>query len=152
MHKKLISFLAGVSLLISAAGSEAADFPVTSEFGWRVHPISGEWKFHSGVDLGYDYGTLVPALFDGVVVEAGDFEDGYGNHITIYHPVFDVYTKYCHLNAVYVVPTQVVTQGQNIGEVGSTGYATGPHLHLEYIVMNPALARYEFADPMTLWF
>ena len=63
----------GLCLLLYAAVSEAADLPVTSPFGWRVHPISGTWKFHSGVDLGYEYGTVVPAFFDGTVVEEGDF-------------------------------------------------------------------------------
>ena len=89
----------GLCLLLYAAVSEAADLPVTSPFGWRVHPISGTWKFHSGVDLGYEYGTVVPALFDGTVVEEGDFSDGYGNHVTLYHQDYDTYTKYCHLSA-----------------------------------------------------
>ena len=51
----------GISSVVSAA-------PITSPFGWRIHPITGEWKFHSGVDIGYDYGTGIPAMLDGRVV------------------------------------------------------------------------------------
>lgn len=141
----------GLCLLLCAAVSEAADLPVTSPFGWREHPITGEWKFHSGVDLGYDYGTIVPALFSGTVVEEGNFSDGYGNHVTLYHPDYNTYTKYCHLAEIYVETGQAVVQGQGIGAVGSTGNSTGPHLHLEYIVWNPDTGEYEFADPLTLW-
>ena len=127
------------------------DMPVTSPFGWRVHPITGTWKFHCGVDLGYDYGTDVPALFDGVVVSAGNSGDGYGNQVTLYHPASDCYTKYCHLSAIYVSFGEPVYQSQFIGAVGSTGNSTGPHLHLEYIVKNPQTDHYEFADPLMLW-
>lgn len=141
----------GLCLLLYAAVSEAADLPVTSPFGWRVHPISGTWKFHSGVDLGYEYGTVVPALFDGTVVEEGDFSDGYGNHVTLYHQDYDTYTKYCYLSAIYVETGQYVQQGEEIGAVGSTGYSTGPHLHLEYIVRNPDTGEYEYTDPLSLW-
>ena len=143
--------LMGLCLLLYAAVSEAADLPVTSPFGWRVHPISGTWKFHSGVDLGYEYGTVVPALFDGTVVEEGDFSDGYGNHVTLYHQDYDTYTKYCHLSAIYVETGQYVQQGEEIGAVGSTGYSTGPHLHLECIVRNPDTGEYEYTDPLSLW-
>ena len=141
----------GLCLLLCTAVSEAADLPITSPFGWRVHPITGTWKFHSGLDLGYDYGSAVPALFNGTVVETGDFSDGYGNHVTIYHADYDVYTKYCHLAAIYVEAGQYVIQGQEIGAVGATGNVTGTHLHLEYIVRNTDTGAYEFADPVSLW-
>ena len=141
----------GLCLLVCAGLSEAADLPVTSPFGWRVHPISGTWKFHSGVDLGYDYGMGVVVLFDGVVVDAGNHEDGYGNAITVYHTALDCYTKYAHLSAIYAWTGAVVARGDVIGAVGSTGNSTGPHLHLEYIVKNPATGQYEFRDPLTLW-
>ena len=141
----------GLCLLLYAAVSEAADLPVTSPFGWRVHPISGTWKFHSGVDLGYEYGTVVPALFDGTVVEEGDFSDGYGNHVTLYTQAYDPYTKYGQLSAMYVERGQNVQKDEDIGAVGSTGYSTGPHLHLEYIVRNPDTGEYEYTDPLSLW-
>lgn len=144
-------FLLGLSLLIFTAVTEAADLPVTSPFGWRVHPITGEWRFHSGVDLGYEYGTPVPALFDGVVVQEGNFGDGYGNQILLYHQDMDCYTRYGHLSAINVDDGESVSRGETIGAVGSTGNSTGPHLHLEYIVKNPDTGEYEYTDPLQLW-
>lgn len=143
--------LLGLSLLIFTAVTEAADLPVTSSFGWRVHPITGEWRFHSGVDLGYEYGTPVPALFDGVVVQEGNFGDGYGNQILLYHQDMDCYTRYGHLSAINVDDGESVSRGETIGAVGSTGNSTGPHLHLEYIVKNSDTGGYEYADPLQLW-
>lgn len=130
--------------------AEAGEMPVTSSFGWRYHPIDGEYRFHCGVDLGYDYGDSVPALFAGVVVAAGDYADGYGLQVMLYHADSDTYTKYCHLSDIYVVVGDYVKQGRVIASVGSTGYSTGPHLHLEYIVHNPN-GNYEYADPLQLW-
>lgn len=127
----------------------AADLPVTSPFGWRVHPITGEYSFHTGVDLGYDYGISVSALFGGITVQAGDYGDGYGNQVLLYHGDSDCYTRYAHLSVVYLSPGQLVVQGQMIGTVGATGNATGPHLHLEYIV--PSINGYEYRDPLLLW-
>lgn len=128
----------------------AADLPVTSSFGWRIHPLSGEWKFHSGVDFGYEYGTPVPALFDGTVVQSGDFSDGYGNQVFLYHPAIDAYTRYAHLSGVTVSADTPVTAGEIIGYVGSTGNSTGPHLHLEYIT-RAADGGYQYVDPLVLW-
>lgn len=136
-------------LLGSVAMAEDAGLPVTSSFGWRVHPISGDYKFHSGVDLGYSYGTGIAALFDGVVVQVGDFGDGYGNQVLLYHPAIDAYTRYGHCSCVYVGADADVAAGDIIGTVGSTGYSTGPHLHLEYIVATDA--GYEYANPLMLW-
>ena len=136
---------------VGTASAQAADLPVTSPFGWRIHPITGEWKFHSGVDLGYNYGTFVPALFDGTVVQAGDFDDGYGNQVLIYHNAIDAYTRYGHMSALYVSAGDYVSAGQTIGAVGSTGNSTGPHLHLEYIV-RAADGGFEYTDPLILWY
>lgn len=141
----------GLCLTLYSGMASAADLPVTSPYGWRVHPISGTWKFHSGVDLGYDYGTDVPAMFDGVVVSAGNYNDGYGNQIMLYHATGDCYTKYAHLSVIYVQEGAYLVQGQVIGAVGSTGNSTGPHLHLEYIVKNHNTNEYEFVDPLILW-
>ena len=127
----------------------AADLPVTSPFGWRIHPITGEYSFHTGVDLGYDYGTEIFALCSGIALHAGDYGDGYGNQVLLYHRDSDCYTRYAHLSAVYLSPGQLVVQGQMIGTVGATGNATGPHLHLEYIV--PSTNGYEYRDPLLLW-
>ena len=151
MNRKLFSVEAVLFLLLLFPFCvHAADLPVTSAFGWRVHPISGERKFHTGVDLGYAEGTSIPALFDGVVVECGNKEDGYGNQVLLYHPYYDVYTRYAHMAAVYVRADQYVVQGDIIGLVGATGYVTGAHLHLEYIVRD-ADGNYIYADPLVLW-
>jgi Membrane proteins related to metalloendopeptidases len=127
----------------------AADLPVTSPFGWRSDPVTGEWKFHAGVDLGYDYGAGIPALFDGVVISAGNNDDGYGNCVLLYHPAIDAYTRYGHCSALYVAVGDNVVAGQLIAAVGSTGKSTGPHLHLEYIVDTPD--GYQYTNPLVLW-
>ena len=137
------------ALMIFPANVQAINFPVTSPFGWRIHPISGEWKFHSGVDLGYDYGSYIGSLFDGQVVIADDLGDGYGNQVLIYHAAIDSYTRYAHCSTLYVAAGQFVTAGQLIAQVGSTGYSTGPHLHLEYIINVDGV--YQYADPLSLW-
>lgn len=130
--------------------TEAANLPITSEFGWRIHPITGEYKFHAGVDLGYDYGTPVATLFDCVVVMAGDYNDGYGKQVLMYHTAYDVYTRYAHLQAVYVTVGSELVGNTLVGEVGSTGNSTGPHLHLEYMARDSA-GNYIYVDPLCLF-
>ena len=145
---KTVMVLAVMAVYLTAI-CYAADLPVTSPFGWRIHPITGEYSFHTGVDLGYDYGMEIFALWSGIVLQAGDYGDGYGNQVLLYHGDSDCYTRYAHLSAVYLSPGQLVVQGQMIGTVGATGNATGPHLHLEYIV--PSTNGYEYRDPLLLW-
>ena len=128
----------------------AADLPVTSPFGWRVHPLYGTWKFHAGVDLGYENGSDVPALWDGQVVQCGNFGDGYGNQVMLYHVAVDTYTRYAHLSAIYVNGGDCVSQGQVIGAVGATGNVTGPHLHLELIARGDD-GSYQYMNPLDLW-
>ena len=150
-HSFLFVMTTAFLLMICAVPSlHASEIPVTSAFGWRVHPISGEWKFHTGVDLGYAEGTPIPALFDGIVIQSGDYADGYGNQVLLYHPAYDTYTRYAHMSDVYVSINQYITQGTVIGLVGATGYVTGAHLHLEYIVRG-ADGDYVYADPLVLW-
>lgn len=148
MRKFLTAAVIFIALTVPAT-VEAVYFPVTSPFGWRIHPISGEWKFHAGVDLGYEYGAYIGAVFDGQVVSAGDFGDGYGNQVLIYHPANDSYTRYAHCSTILVSAGQNVVAGQAIAQVGSTGYSTGPHLHLEYIINVGGV--YQYADPLSLW-
>lgn len=138
-----------LAMIIMPACVRAIEFPVTSPFGWRIHPISGQWKFHSGVDLGYEYGAYIGSLFDGQVVTATDLGDGYGNQVLIYHAAIDSYTRYAHCSRLHVTAGQFVKAGQIIAQVGSTGYATGPHLHLEYIIK--VNNTYQYADPLSLW-
>lgn len=106
--------------------------PVTSGFGWRVHPITGGRRFHAGVDLGAAYGTPVLAALAGQVV-AADYDGGYGLRVLVQSQLGDrtVQTLYAHLAGVTVQVGQVVQPGQPLGFVGSSGSATGPHLHFE---------------------
>lgn len=148
MYLLSLIFVTGVSS--AEASAEAEALPVTSTFGWREHPVLGGYRFHTGVDLGYDYGTMIPAMLDGQVIAAGDFEDGFGNQIVIYHPLQRAYTRYAHCSYIYVAAGDAVAAGQCIGSVGSTGMSTGPHLHLELIIQaeDDSLS---YADPLTLW-
>jgi murein DD-endopeptidase MepM/ murein hydrolase activator NlpD len=102
---------------------------VTSQFGWRVHPIFGTRLFHSGIDIAVDEGTPIQAPADGVVVYAG-WMGGYGNATVIDHGQ-RLATLYGHQSRLGVSVGQSVHRGDVIGYVGSTGYSTGPHLHFE---------------------
>jgi murein DD-endopeptidase MepM/ murein hydrolase activator NlpD len=105
---------------------------ISSGFGGRVHPILNTWKWHTGIDYAAPIGTPIRATADGVVKFVGQ-QTGYGNAIELKHP--GVYsTLYGHMSAFArgIRPGQNVTQGQVIGYVGMTGWATGPHLHYEF--------------------
>jgi len=105
---------------------------VTSGFGSRLHPIFNNWRAHTGVDFGAPQGTRVLATADGNVVAAGR-RGGYGNAVEIRHGG-GITTLYAHLSgfAGGLRPGDRVRQGQAIGYVGMTGFATGPHLHYEF--------------------
>lgn len=103
--------------------------PITSNFGWRRHPIYGSTRFHSGIDLGAAYGTPVLAVLPGQVVAVGD-GGGYGLMIVLQHGS-QYQTLYAHLSQAFVRVGDVVQPGQVIGAVGASGNVTGPHLHLE---------------------
>ncbi|KAM3098797.1 M23 family metallopeptidase [Phormidesmis sp. 146-35] len=105
--------------------------PITSLFGWRVHPITGDSRFHSGTDLGAPMGTPVLAAYAGQVAMA-DFLGGYGLSVALSHNQNTQQTLYAHLSEIFVKPGEVVKQGTVIGRVGSTGNSTGPHLHFEF--------------------
>ena len=102
---------------------------ITSEFGTRIHPITGEEKFHAGIDIGAAEGTPVGAAGAGEVTMAGWY-GGYGNAVMIDHGN-GLQSLYGHLSAIMVSVGDLVTQLQTIGLVGSTGNSTGPHLHFE---------------------
>ncbi|WP_404789344.1 murein hydrolase activator EnvC family protein [Altericista sp. CCNU0014] len=106
-----------------------SDGPVTSIFGWRVHPILGTSRFHNGVDFGADYGSLIRAADNGVVISA-EWMGGYGNTVIIDHGN-GLTTLYGHASQIYVAAGQAVQKGQPVAAVGSTGLSTGPHLHFE---------------------
>ncbi len=103
--------------------------PITSPFGYRVHPIFGTMRFHTGVDIGANYGHPVLASDSGVVIDSG-WMGGYGNCIIIDHGG-GYSTLYAHCSELYVSYGQSVAKGQQIAAVGSTGNSTGPHLHFE---------------------
>lgn len=102
---------------------------VTSRFGWRTHPLTGNRRFHSGIDIGAPSGTPVVATGSGTVISAG-WNGGYGKAVIIQHNDTQQ-TLYGHLSATSVQAGQTITQGTVIGLVGSTGNSTGPHLHFE---------------------
>ena len=106
-------------------------------FGIRpIHPLYGTRKFHKGVDLSCDKGVPVYAAGDAVVelTDIGRAKRGYGQQVLLNHE-FGYKTRYAHLSRILVRPGQKVMRGQIIGEVGSTGGSTGPHLHYEVIYM-----------------
>jgi hypothetical protein len=110
-----------------------AGAPVTSEYGWRIHPIYGDERFHTGIDLGAASGTPVQAADGGTVVFAdvsGSMTSGYGQLVIIDHGNGRE-TWYAHLDSMNVQEGQQVAPGDVVGGVGSTGGSTGPHLHFE---------------------
>ncbi len=102
---------------------------ITSGFGWRVHPIYGSRRMHTGIDLDSDGGDPIYAAGGGVVVWAST-RGGYGNCVIIDHGG-GVATLYAHMSRIGVSSGQSVSQGDGVGAVGSTGASTGPHLHFE---------------------
>jgi len=117
---------------------------VSSGFSMRVHPISGKWKQHKGVDFAAPTGTPIRAAGDGVIDFIGT-QGGYGNVVVIKH--WNNYsTAYAHMSrfANGMRKGTKVNQGEVIGYVGSTGWSTGPHLHYEFRVNN------EPRDPMSI--
>ena len=103
---------------------------VTAVFGPSIHPFTGQWYLHKGVDLAYGYGVPIIATANGKVLEADYDEGNYGNYVKIRHK-YGFYTKYGHMQRLYVKPGQEVSQGDVLGTMGSTGMSTGPHLHYE---------------------
>ncbi len=115
---------------------------VTSGFAMRFHPILQKWRAHLGTDFAAPTGTPVRTVGDGVVDFAG-VQNGFGNVVYVKHRNQHV-TVYAHLNRIDVKKGQSVSQGQNIGTVGATGWATGPHLHFEFRVDG------QHQDPMAI--
>ncbi len=100
---------------------------VSSEYGYRIHPILGTNKFHNGVDLAAPGGSDILAAYDGVVVGAA-YNDSMGNYVMIDHGG-GLYTIYMHASKLLVSSGQSVSRGQKIALVGTTGRSTGNHLH-----------------------
>lgn len=117
---------------------------VTSPYGYRIHPISGEKNLHRGMDIGVASGTPIKAIQDGRVVSAGNAGD-YGLCVVIEGK--DGYqSRYAHCSSLSVSAGQEVKRGDRIAAVGSTGNSTGPHLHLEVTHNGEYLNPYYFVD------
>lgn len=104
---------------------------ITSNYGYRLHPIYKTYKLHSGIDIGASSGSSIVAAESGTVLLASyGYNGGYGNYIIINHGN-GLTTRYAHCSSLSVSVGQSVTKGQVIAAVGSTGDSTGPHLHFE---------------------
>jgi hypothetical protein len=134
--KRLIQAPVGVMPPLSIGFPIAIPAPITSLFGWRMHPISGVPRLHAGTDIGAAMGTPVLAAAGGRVMLA-DSLGGYGLTVALEHQGGMQQTLYAHLSEIYVKPGEVVQQGTVIGRVGSTGASTGPHLHFEMRELTP---------------
>lgn len=124
---------------------------VTSGFSMRFHPLLQTWRAHLGVDYGAPIGTAVRTVGDGVVDFAG-WQNGYGNVVQVRHGN-ERTTVYAHLSRIDVRKGQAVDQGQRIGAVGATGWATGPHLHFEFRLKGQyqdPLRVAKASDPVTI--
>lgn len=136
--------------------------PITSLFGWRIHPIFGTEQFHHGTDIGAPMGTPVLAALAGQVAIA-DALKGYGLSVVLEHARPEKATQqtlYAHLSEIFVQPGEEVKQGSIIGSVGSSGYSTGPHLHFElreltsegWVTLDPgAQLEYALAQLVKNW-
>jgi len=115
---------------------------VTGSFGERIDPFNGEGAFHSGVDIGSNYGHQVIAPADGVVTFV-DFLGGYGKVIMLDHG-HGITTRYGHLSGFAATPGQHVHRGDVIGYVGASGRSTGPHLHYEVRINDTPVNPYKY--------
>lgn len=134
--------LDGQSLQRAFLASPLSFSRVSSGYGMRFHPISGQQKAHLGVDFAAPTGTPVRSVADGLVEFAG-WKNGYGNIVIVQHRD-QKSTAYAHLSRINVRQGQRVEQGALVGAVGSTGASTGAHLHFEYLV------RDQHQDPLLL--
>ena len=116
-------------------------FRINSPFGMRRHPISGQTRMHTGIDLDGNRGDPIYATADGVVTFAGR-QSGYGNIVIIQHD-FGIRTRYAHLHRIRVSEGERVSRGDRVGDMGSTGASTGVHLHYEIRIGERAI------NPMT---
>ena len=131
---------------ISPDNSQA--FNISSPFAGRIHPITGEWSNHQGVDVAVSYGTPILAAGDGTVSIAGD-NGGYGNCVVINMGTDGsgnkLATLYGHMSSIATSVGATVSKGDIIGYVGSTGNSTGPHLHFGWMVND------NFVDPLAYY-
>ena len=120
---------------------EDANAEVTNPYGWQEHPVTKQKSLHSGVDLAADYGTNVLAVADGTVLDCS-YDMAYGYILTLAHKD-GVQTQYAHLSEFLVKAGDAVRQGQIIAKTGSSGWSTGPHLHLGVLIDDEAVDALE---------
>ena len=116
---------------------------VTSNAGFRVHPVTGKADFHNGVDLGAKLNDRVYCLLDGIVTRVG-WRGAMGVAVEVYHPYPNIKTIIGHLNAYAVLPGMFVQRGRVIGYAGSTGRSTGVHVHYTVVKVDTN----EYIQPM----
>ena len=105
---------------------------ITSKYGYRVNPVTNEYGFHSGLDMASPEGTPIYAAFSGTVETVSE-SNGRGKYLILTHNN-GLQTIYCHCSAIMVEAGTKINGGEKIAEVGATGQATGPHLHLEVLL------------------
>ena len=105
---------------------------ISSYFGMRTHPITGKYKLHTGIDLPAPKGTAILSANYGTVIRA-EYNTAYGNYVMVDHGG-NKKTLYAHMSKMSVKKGDEVSKGQKLGEVGTTGYSTGNHLHFEIII------------------
>ncbi len=115
---------------------------ITSGFGMRTHPVTGQRHMHEGVDFAARHGTPVLATGDGVVTFVG-WRSGFGKQIVIRH-LGGIFSSYAHLSEIAVRKGQRVSRDERIGDIGSTGMSTGPHLHYEIVVSEKPVDPMQF--------
>ena len=125
--------------ILGFAYSTPVQGALSSPFGYRVHPVEGEERFHYGVDLAADSGTAVSCFADGTVTAVGE-SSSYGKYCIVSHSG-GYATLYAHCSKITAASGARVSRGEKIAEVGQTGIATGPHLHFEVhrdgVYLNP---------------
>ena len=108
----------------------SANLHVSMGFGPMIHPITGQWYIHKGIDLStWRSGDPIYATASGQIVTVA-YDAGYGNNVIVKHK-HGMYTRYAHMNTVSVQKGQFIEQNDRIGTIGNTGVTTGPHLHYE---------------------
>ena len=124
---------------------------ITSRFGNRIDPFTGEVRYHSGIDIdGYgNEGNIIIAADGGTVVTA-TYNDGYGNYVIIDHGN-GYMTLYAHMSGAAVSTGDTVTQGQTVGYLGMTGRATGVHCHFEVFLNGGRIDPEQFFSGLTYW-
>ena len=118
-------------VILSAPLSAPVSGKITCDYGWRLHPISGEEDFHNGLDIAAPQGSGIYAALPGVVAEVGESAI-YGNYVKLDHGG-GLQTVYCHCDSVIARQGDLLRRGELVARVGSTGISTGPHLHLGFL-------------------